>query len=161
MLCGKRKRILVDKSLDDFFNLSSMHLRIQSAVSTTPLFRSKSFLNQKYVVEGLSARQIAVLIGCGHSTVNDRLTSVGILRRKQISGWLTYGTKMEDGKRVVHYREQQVILQISRKREVGWSYQKISNWLSDRGIRTPAGQTRWYHTTVKRIAERNESSSKS
>lgn len=144
----------MDKNPIEIFNPYSMHLRTESTVSTTPLFRSKSFLNQKYVVEGLSARQIAVLIDCGHSTINSTLIRHGIKKKKQASGWLTYGTKMEGGKRVAHYREQQVIGQISRKREVGWSYQKISDWLSGRGIRTPAGQTRWYHSTVKRIYER-------
>lgn len=145
---------MVDREGHSLLGVSSMHLRINSTISTMPLFRSKSFLNQKYVVEGLSARQIAVLIGCGHSTVNDRLTQVGIPRRKQVSGWLTYGTKMENGKRVPHIREQIVIQSIQRKRGNGWSYQKISDWLSKRGIRTPAGQTRWYHSTVKRIHER-------
>jgi IS30 family transposase len=145
---------MVDKSQPDFFNLSSMHLRIQSTVSTTPLFRSKTFLNQKYAVEGLSARQIAVLIGCGHSSINTALIRYGIAKKKQHSGWLTYGTKMEEGKRVPHYREQRVIEQIKRKREVGWSHQKISDWLTERGIRSPSGQTRWYHSTVKRIHER-------
>ncbi|MGE0762975.1 MAG: recombinase family protein [Bdellovibrionales bacterium] len=145
---------MVDKSHDDFFNLSSMHLRIQSTVSTTPLFRNKSFLNQKYTVEGLSARQIAVPIGCGHSTINSALTRLGIAKGERESGWLRFGKKMEDGKRVPHIREQMVIQSIQRKRRNGWSYQKISDWLSKRGIRTPSGQTRWYHSTVKRIHER-------
>ncbi len=133
---------------------------MESTVSTTPLFRSKSFLNQKYTVEGLSARQIAVLIGCGHSTINTTLIRHGITKKKQASGWLTYGTKMEGGKRVSHFRENLVIESIQRKRKAGWSYQKISDWLSNRGIRTPAGQTRWYHSTVKRISERHDSPSK-
>jgi hypothetical protein len=147
---------MVDKFPSDFFREYSMHPTIKSTVSTTPLFRNKHFLNQKYAVEGLSARQIAVLIGCGHSCKNTALDRYDIKKKKQASGWLTYGTKMEDGKRVPHVREGMVIESILRKRKGGWSYQKISDWLSDRGIRTPTGQTRWYHSTVRRIVERLE-----
>ncbi len=77
---------MVDKNPSDFFNLSSMHLRIESTVSTTPLFRSKSFLNHKYTVEGFSARQIAVLIGCGHSTINSALVRHDIIKKRASIG---------------------------------------------------------------------------
>ncbi|PIT99462.1 MAG: hypothetical protein COT74_10710 [Bdellovibrionales bacterium CG10_big_fil_rev_8_21_14_0_10_45_34] len=144
----------MDSFQTDFLNLSSKHLTIKSTVSTTPLFRNKAFLNQKYTVEGLTARQIAVLIGCGHSCINAALDRFDIKKKKQPSGWLTYGTKMENGKRVPHVRERMVIESILCKRKAGWSYQKISDWLSNRGIETPAGQTLWYHSTVRRIHDR-------
>ncbi len=131
-----------------------MHLRIESSVSTTPLFRNKAFLNQKYTVDKLSARQIAVLIECRHSTVNSALGRFGIKTEPRESGWVKYGTKMENGIRVPHVREQIIIQSILKKRQLGWSYQKISDWLKNRGIKTPTGQTRWYHSTVLRIAEK-------
>lgn len=110
---GSQTLKLVDSLQSDFLSLSSMHLRIQSTVSTIPLFRSKTFLNQKYTIEGLSVRHIAVLIGCGHSSINTALIRYGIAKKKQPTGWLT-----------------------------------------ERGVKSPSGQTRWYHTTVKRIYSR-------
>ncbi|MBK9040974.1 MAG: hypothetical protein IPL83_17780 [Bdellovibrionales bacterium] len=147
---------LVDKNPDEIFNLSSMNLRIQSTVSTTPLFRNKAFLNQKYVVEGLSARQIAVLIGCGHSVINTALRRYGIVIEPRASGWVKYGTKLEGGLRMPHVREQMIISTIRRKRASGWSYQRINYWLHIRGIRCPSGRGRWHSATVRRIYERSQ-----
>lgn len=138
-----------------------MHIRIKSSVSTTPLYKNKDFLNEKYTVEGLSARQIAVLIGCRHSTVNRALDRLCIDKIEKESGWVSYGTKMQNGRRVVHVREQLVINSILRKRDSGWTYQKISDWLSGRGIKTPSGQTSWFHSTVRRIATANTAKSTS
>ncbi|MBN8538421.1 MAG: hypothetical protein J0M15_15315 [Deltaproteobacteria bacterium] len=76
-----------------------MHLRIESSISTTPLFRNKAFLNQKYAIEGLTARQIAVLIGSSHSTINNALVRFEILRTARVSGREVYGTKSQGGNR--------------------------------------------------------------
>ncbi|MBN8538422.1 MAG: recombinase family protein [Deltaproteobacteria bacterium] len=44
-----------------------------------------------------------------------------------------------------------VVDSILRKRSLGWSYKTISEWLTLRGIKSPSRQTRWYHTTIRRI----------
>jgi len=142
---------LVESNPRPFINISSINLRINSTISTTPLFRNKSFLNQKYIVEKLSARQIAVLIGCSHSVINSALRRYGILTEPRESGWVKYGTKIEGGLRVPHVREQNVIESIIRKRDQGWSYNRISDWLHERGIRCPSGRGRWFPATVKRV----------
>lgn len=133
---------MVDNRSADFQKTASMHLRIESSLSTTPLFRTKAFLNQKYVVEKLPARQIAVLIGCGHSTINSALKRYGLAAEPRESGWLQYGTKLENGIRVQHVREQMTIDSIRSKRKTGWSYQKINLWLHGRGIKCPSGRAR-------------------
>lgn len=91
---------MVDKKPIDFFKLSSIHLRIESSISTTPLFRNKAFLSQKYVVEKLPAKQIAVLIGCGHSSINSALRRYGLDTEPRESGWLQYGTKLKTGSEI-------------------------------------------------------------
>jgi IS30 family transposase len=147
---------MVDKNPDEIFDTYSMHLRIESTVSTTPLFRSKSFLNQKYTVEGLSARQIAVLIGCGHSTINSALKRHGLATEARESGWVQYGTKLAGGLRMPHVREQMIIDTIRRMRASGWSYHRINHWLHRRGIRCPSGRGRWHSATVRRIYVRSQ-----
>lgn len=144
---------LVEAETREFLKTASGYIRIKSDISTTPLFRNKSFLSQKYTQEKLSARQIAVLIGTGHSTVNSALVRFGIAKEKRKSGWIEYGIKLENGKRVPHVRAQLILKGMVRKRDQGWSYAKISEWLQNRGIRSPSGQTRWFSATVRRLVE--------
>jgi hypothetical protein len=146
---------VVESNPSPLFNIASINLRIKSTISTTPLFRNKSFLNQKYTIEKLSARQIAVLIGCSHSVINSALRRYGIVAEPRESGWIKYGTKLEGGLRVPHVREKNIIKSIQRKRNHGWSYTRISDWLHIRGVRCPSGRGRWFPATVRRINERS------
>jgi len=142
---------MVESETCDFPNTSSGLIRWNGEFLTTPLFSNKSFLTQKYTVEGLSARQIAVLIGSSHSTINAALIRLGIAKEKRRSGWLEYGIKFENGRRVPHVRAQKIIESMVNKRSHRWSYAKICQWLEERGVRSPSGQKRWYPGSVKRL----------
>ena len=143
--------VLVESETCNFPNASSGLIRWNSEILTTPLFANKSFLTQKYTVEGLSARQIAVLIGSSHSTINSALIRLKIAKEKRRSGWLEYGIKFENGRRVQHVREQKIIESMVNKRSHGWSYNRICKWLESRGIRSPSSQKRWFPGSVKRL----------
>lgn len=135
---------------------SSPKPTIISSVCTTPPFKNETFLRQKYEVEGLSARQIAFLIGCAHSVINRALITYGIKKTAQRGGWIEYGWKMKNGKRVPHTRQQTVIHQMRRWRTKGWAYGKIAEKLNGRKIPAPAGGI-WYAATVGKIVKRRES----
>ena len=131
---------------------SSLSLRIKSSICTTPLYENKTYLCQKYHVEGLPARQISVLIGCAHSTINDALERFGIRKEPRISGWVPYGYKYVQGQRVPHVREQIVIRKIQERKAKGWSNARIADWLNKKGIKSPSRKAVWYPPTVGRIA---------
>lgn len=128
-----------------------------SSICTTPPFRSESFLRRKYEVEGLSARQIAFLIGCAHSVINRALITYGIKKTQQRSGWVEYGWKFKLGKRVPHVRQRTVIQQMQRWKSRGWTYQRIAQRLNDRKIPAPAGGN-WHGSAVGKILKRNSAS---
>ncbi len=135
---------------------SSPKPTIVSSLCTTPPFRSEAFLRQKYEVEGLSARQIALLIGCAHSVINRALITYGIRKTKQQGGWIEYGWKLKLGKRVRRVRQRTIIQQMQRWKIRGWSHQRIAQRLNDRKIPAPAGGT-WYGSTVGKILKHQES----
>lgn len=122
-----------------------------SSICTTPLFRSESFLRQKYEVERLSARQIAILISTSHSVINHALDHFNIERIPQQSGWKEYGFKLINGKKIPHVREQNIIQRMVRWRNAKWSFNRIASKLNSLGIKTQSGGGQWYGPTVKRI----------
>lgn len=134
---------------------SSANVALNSIICTTPLYDNKAFLIQKYVQERLTARQIGVLAGCAHSTINDALDKFGITKsRKHRGGHIPYGWKMKNCRVVRHTREQMIIQQIWRRKQKGWSNAKIAKSLSDRGIKSPSGNQIWSPATVGRIVWR-------
>lgn len=169
MICGKIKYLIdptpvksnttrgkmVDQSIPWTTTESSPKFTIISSICTMPLFKNKEFLSEKYEVEGLSARQIALLIGCSHSVINRALESFGITKTLRRGGWVEFGWKMKNGKLVKHIRQQMVIQQMLRKRFRGWSYSKIATWLNAKGIESTSSKSMWYHTTVARIVSAN------
>ena len=124
---------------------------MKSSVCTTPLYKNEDFLRQKYEVEKLSARQIAVLISCSHDAINRALSTFGIRKRKIKSGYAPYGHKLHKNKVVPHVRQQKIIKQMQRLRKKGWSYKKIADRLNDCGVKTPTGKDKWYGCGVRRI----------
>lgn len=142
---------LVAQNSCNFSEMYSTKIRIESTISTTSFFLTKDYLKQKYTSERLSARQIAVLNNCSHSVINAALKRHCIESEARASGWTPYGSKMEGGVRILHVRQQKIIKLIVKKRLLNWSYHKIAEWLKEQGVKSPSGQTKWYHTTVKRI----------
>ena len=106
---------------------------------------------QKYVIEKLSARQIADVIGCGHATINNAFSYYRILKEPRKRGWVEYGHKLHEGKRVPHIRQQIIIRSIRAKRASGWSNRRIAEWLNSKGVKSPSGYAVWYGATVGRF----------
>ena len=76
-------------------------------------------------------------------------------RGERISGHAPFGWDFSPGGRLVENdREQEIIARIRRLREEGLSYRGIATRLGQEGIRPKRG-TRWIHTTIKGILERN------
>ena len=131
---------------------SSLNLKIKSSICKSPLYSSEDFLIQKYVAEKMSARQISVLIGCAHSTINDALDKFGITKSKRHrGGHIPYGWKLKFCRIVHHTREQNIIQQMAKWKARGWSNKRIAARLSNRGIRSPSGDSPWSAATVGRI----------
>ncbi|OFZ17759.1 MAG: hypothetical protein A2Z20_02690 [Bdellovibrionales bacterium RBG_16_40_8] len=142
---------MVERHAPKTNSTSSTNVALNSNICTTPLSDNKAFLIQKYVVEKVSARQIGVLAGCAHSTINDALDRFGITKSKRPSGHIPYGSKMKKCRLVHHTREQNIIQQIWRRKRKGCSNAKIAKSLSNRGIKSPAGNPTWSPATVGRI----------
>ena len=147
---------MVDRPLGFSGRASSPKISVISSLSTTPLFKLEWFLRQKYEEEKLSARQIAVLIGCSHSVINNALIRFGIKKLAQSSGWIEYGWKLKLGRRVLHRRHQIIIRQIANMKKRGWSLERIAKKLNDREIPAPQGDI-WYSSTIGKILKRWES----
>ena len=133
---------------------SSPVIRLYSKLITTPLYRNKLFLTQKYQVDGLSARQIANLIGCAHSVINGALDRYLIVKKYRKPGKPPYGYKFQKNLTVKHPQQQKVIAQIKKYKFQGLSNQEIVNRLNDKGIKSPARKGRWHPATVSRILKR-------
>jgi IS30 family transposase len=126
----------VDKSSPKTTFPSSPVLRIVSTICTTPPFRNEAFLKLKYEVEGMSARQIAVLTDCPHSVINRALARFEIQKVQHRQSRPKFGIKIEKCRREPHVRQQQLIAQMQRLRCKGMSYSKIAEKLNLRKIRT-------------------------
>ena len=131
--------------------VSSPEFKIKSTLSTTPLYKNKAFLKQKYEVEKLSARQIAVLIGCSHAAVNRAIKHFNFVTQAHQGGWAGYGFKLHHGVLVPHVREQIIIRRILRWREAKWSFTRIAKALNRSGISTPSKKGKWHASNIKRI----------
>lgn len=131
--------------------VSSPNIIIESNICTIKPHHNESFLRQKYLVEGLSARQIAVLIGCSHSAINSALKHLKLKKHDHPGGWVRYGFKMKAGRLITHVRQQMIIKKIATWHTAGWSYKKIADQLNKRHICTPTAKGKWHSTTVRRI----------
>lgn len=121
-----------------------------------PLFKNKFFLTQKYVVEGLSARQIALEIFSSKMAVLDALKRFGIPIRQphQHHGHPSqprYGQKYQKNKLKEHKTEQRVIRVVRELCEKGLSLRQIAGVLNEMKIVTKGKGKRWHQEMVRRI----------
>ena len=130
---------------------SSPQFTMKSSICTTSLFKNPVFLRQKYEAEGLSARQIAFLIGCAHSVINRALDKYKIKKSMRRPGYAEYGWAIRFGRKVRHVRHQKIIQQMIRKKHKGWSDSRAAEWLNHREIPSPSGKAKWYGSTVARV----------
>lgn len=123
-----------------------------------PPYRDKSFLHQKYVVEGLSIGQIAAQIFSSKQAVRKGLLRVGIQLREPHRphgnpSQVRYGQRKHKGRPVRHANEQRVISAIQDMRQQGLSLRQIAAFLSKIGVPTKRRGKAWHPEMVKRILE--------
>lgn len=132
-------------------------------IQSKPLYHSEEFLRQKYLVEGLSTRQIAREICSARSTVKDAIKGFGIpLRpgeeaRKLNKGQLAFGEKMVRGRIMPHGGERRVLRQMVDLRRRGDSLGKIAAWLNAKGVPPKGSARHWSRPTVFKILQRIDS----
>src|SRR4051812_16239957 len=109
-------------------------LSIVSSVQHLPLFKSESFLRQKYEVERLSIKEIAADIFSSRTAVASHLKAYGIpirlndLQHKTRSQ-LRYGEAWRNRQIVLHQRELENIRKMTKLRDKGFSFWKIADIL--------------------------------
>lgn len=146
---------MVDQFSPKTNTASSIDLKLISSVCTSPLYRKEDWLKHKYLVENLSARQIAVLIGCSHHSVNCALKRFGMRRDIAIRGRLGFEVRWGPKGRIVPRRLKTLVRWMLSCRRNGLSYREIARRLESRGVKAPSGKPKWYEGTIRAILKRN------
>jgi recombinase len=146
---------MVDQLSPKTNTASSINLKLISSICTSPLYRKEEWLKQKYQVEKLSARQIAVLIGCSHHSVNCALKRFSMKRDIAIRGRLAFEVRWGPKGRIIPRRLKALVSWMAKLRTQGLSYREIARRLEGRGVKAPSGQVKWYGCTVRSILFRN------
>jgi AICAR transformylase/IMP cyclohydrolase PurH len=130
-------------------------LSIVSSIQQIPLFRSESYLRQKYEVEKLSTKEIAAEIFSSRTAVSGWLKAYGIPIRTsyKTASHLRYGEALRRRKVVIHRREQQYIEKMNQLRAQGFSYWKIADVLNSMKIPTKTGRGCWHARSVQQILD--------
>lgn len=121
----------------------------------------RSFLHQKYVVEGLSRREIATLTASSRATVTRYLhlhniaTACPERRSWQHPGQLPYGTRLHNGRVVPNKTELRVIRRMCDLRARGMTYRQIVARLEGARIPTKTGRLSWAATTVMKLVSKH------
>jgi hypothetical protein len=150
--------------VDLFRALAKNVLQIKTSIISTiqqklPTF-SRSVLHQKYVLEGLSAHQIAEQTASSKSAVLAALRRFEIPLRAHGSchgrpSNPPYGWKYRNGKLVEFAKEQKAIELIRHfAMDRKWSVTQIARELSERDIPTKTGKSRWHHEMVRQVLKR-------
>ena len=103
-------------------------------------------------------RMLAVMAEFERDLVSERTTLAMAHKRSKNEriGKVPFGFDLhEDGSTLVENESEQRILKlIESLRSDGYSLRAIANELSNRGIKTKSGKSKWNHSTVQRITER-------
>ncbi|MBC7466992.1 MAG: recombinase family protein [Bdellovibrio sp.] len=120
--------------------------------------KTKEFLTQKYIKEGLSIKQIAEEISSSRSFVWDALKRFEIPIRSRSEGQkkghksqAKYGIRMVNGFETSHLGEQRVIVAAKEMHELGLSLRKIAQILTKMGAPTKCQGRSWHPEMVSRI----------
>lgn len=135
---------------------SSTPYLIDFITFSTPLpYKDPSFLHQKYVVEGLSASQIAAETFSSKPTIlnylkkfNIKTRRVGVVTHKKN---IAYGKKIVGGKPADHKAEKKVIESIKEMYREGLSYRAIARVLNEMKIPTKQQGKGWHHENIRSI----------
>lgn len=120
------------------------------------MYKNKSFLHQKYVVEGLSCQEIADNIFSARTTILKYLKEFGIEVRDTGSNQrrkrgLAFGSKVQSRTIVEHKKELETLAKIRELRERGLSYWKIADVLNTMKVPTKTRRGRWHAKTVHQL----------
>ncbi len=123
------------------------------------LWKDKDFLQQKYVIEGLSIAQIAGQILSSREAVRMGLVEHGIKRKRRGSlgskvAQVPYGYRRLNGALVPHLVEQRVIQSVKKMSSDGLSYRKICDFLTSVGVPTKNKGRGWQPEMIRRILTR-------
>lgn len=122
----------------------------------TELWRSRSFLEEKYVKKGYSVAQIAAQNLSSKESVRQALIEFGIpLRKKGKPGLrpaqVPYGFRRENGLLISHLGEQRVIQSVKKMAREGLSYRKICEFLTSIGVPTKNKGKGWQPEMIRRL----------
>lgn len=125
-----------------------------------PLFQNHFFLQQKYVVDGLSAKQIAMEIFFSKMAVLDALKQFGIPVREAHyhhghPSQPRFGKKFRKHHLVHDKVEQRVILVARELYEQEFSLRQIARVLNHMRIATKCNGKAWHPEMIRRILEGN------
>lgn len=122
---------------------------------------TKSFLNEKYVTEGLSSSEIARLTFSSRATVTKHLKLHGIplnTSTRRHTGKMVFGFRQHGGKAIQSKSEIEVIKLIRHHRESGTSYAKIADILNASKVLTKRRKGCWYPKVVRQVHLRSNES---
>lgn len=127
-----------------------------------PLFKNKFFIHQKYVVEGLSAKQIAREIFSSKMAVLDALYFFEIpIREPHYNhghpSQPRYGQRVHNNALVDHLVEQKVIAIIRDLHAQGFSLRKIARILNGMRVATKCHGKGWHPQMVRRVLDATDS----
>lgn len=122
-------------------------------------WRSRTFLEEKYVKNGRSIAQIAEETLSSRAAVRDALIEFGIPLKQQGKPGLRpaqvpYGYRRSDGLLVPHLGEQRVIQSVRKMSSDGLSYRKICDFLTSVGVPTKNQGKGWQPEMIRRILTR-------
>ena len=141
---------------------STFYLIIIPEETMQPLYKDKAFVHQKYVIEGLSIKEIAREIFSSKAAISNALRRFDIPVReahKPHNGRVSspsYGTKLRSGRASPHVAEQQMIETIKELRAQGLTLRKVAEILTNMGVPTKKRGKSWHPEMVKRILDRME-----
>lgn len=128
-------------------------------ISEPPRYFDKILLQEKYVVEGLSAKSLADLLGCSTTTVKARLREFGLTKGGSRNA--VHREKLAFGKRIVRHRlvehkgELQIVETIKRMyHEEHLRPRSIARLLDTMKVPTKRQGKKWDHSVVIAILKR-------
>lgn len=142
-------------------SVSAIKTILFSGIRDLPLFKIKSFLQQKYLVEMLSPAQIGAEFFSARSTIVKYLKQHEIPLRPADQEstrrrFPAFGQKRHGIALAIHKREQELIAKMQKLRAEGLSYWKIADVLNAWNIPTKTRKGRWSSKQVHQILKRVE-----
>ena len=134
------------------------HLKttVISAIQHIPLYKGKAYLNQKYVIEGLSIAQIAAVCFASKEAVRSSLLKLNIPLREPHRphgrpAQPRFGEKVAKDHIVSHQAEQRAVDAILEMSAQGLSLRQIAKVLNQMKVPTKCRGKSWHPEMVKRI----------